>query len=130
MLNSRSVFGAIRGSMAFNRNLGPLIMYEWQLTKWKSNYLNNWRLCVFFRKFLLYYRLKILGHDRYRSIHFCRHFLKCLSFTLKSSWAVISSSSKIRIYQMLHCSIIFSIFAFKEGGLCYGNVSEKCISAT
>ena len=27
-INSRSVFGAIRGSKVFNRNLGPLIMYE------------------------------------------------------------------------------------------------------
>ena len=31
--NSRSVFGAIYGSKAFNRNLGPLIMYEWKFTK-------------------------------------------------------------------------------------------------
>jgi hypothetical protein len=53
--NSRSVFGTIRGAMVFNRNLGPLIMYEWKFTKWSINYLDNWRLWVFFRKFLLYY---------------------------------------------------------------------------
>jgi hypothetical protein len=55
MVNSRSVFCAIDGAMAFNRNLGPLIMYEWKFTEWSIDYLNNWRLCVFFQKFLQYY---------------------------------------------------------------------------
>ena len=54
-LNTRSVFGAIRGSMAFNRNLRPLIMYEWQFMKWSIYYLNNWRLCVFFNFNVLQY---------------------------------------------------------------------------
>jgi hypothetical protein len=49
-VNSRSVFCAIDGARAFNRNLGPLIMYEWKFTKWSIDYLNNLRLCVFFSK--------------------------------------------------------------------------------
>jgi hypothetical protein len=42
-------------------------MYEWQFTKWLIDYLDNWRLCVFFRKFLLYstyFLQKKLNHQK------------------------------------------------------------------
>jgi hypothetical protein len=67
-LNSRSVFGAIRYSVAFNRNLGALIMYEWQFTKWSIDYLDNWRLCIFFENFhcitVLIFCKKNLNHQK------------------------------------------------------------------
>jgi hypothetical protein len=46
--NSRSDFLVMRDQMPFNRNLGPLIINERTFTKWSIDYLNNWRLCVFF----------------------------------------------------------------------------------
>ena len=68
LLNSRSVFGAIRSAMVFNRNLGPLIMYEWQFTKCSIDYLDNWRLCVFFENFycitVLIFCKKNLNHQK------------------------------------------------------------------
>ena len=65
---SRSVFLDFRDQMAFNRNLGPLIMYEWQFTKCSIDYLDNWRLCVFFENFycitVLIFCKKNLNHQK------------------------------------------------------------------
>ena len=50
-LNSRSDFLVMRDQMLFNCNLRPLIIYEWTFTKLSIDYLNIWRVCVFFFNF-------------------------------------------------------------------------------
>jgi hypothetical protein len=68
IINSNSLFTVTRDHDPFNRNLRPLIIHYKTFTKWLINYLNNWRLCVFFQKFLLYYSTyflqKNLNHQK------------------------------------------------------------------
>ena len=81
MINSPSDFLVMRDQMPFIRNFGPLIIYEWTFTKWLIDYLNNWRLCVFFLKIFTVLQLLIVW-NRQKTFHRNKKNYKIFFITL------------------------------------------------
>ena len=99
-----SVFLVICDQMPLNRNLGPLIIYEWQFTEWSIDYLDNWRLCVFLTKIFtvlqyLFFAKKIKSSKKPLSgIKIVRLFSH---YTIAPKW------SRDRIFEVGKSSTVF-----------------------
>jgi hypothetical protein len=118
--NSRSVYLDFRSQMAFNLNLGLLIMYEWQFTKWSINYLDNWRLCVFYENIIvLIFWKKILiikknlwtGSEKNSKTFFLKHYSPKMI-----TWPFIQGIRLVKVVLVFFRKLLKSIFEKKWSG--------------